>query len=154
MSKKDNQVINLTELYRNIELAKKDGKDVVMNHEADKAIAFLKVAEKQIEEAIVYIRELAKDALKPFNAKTLKGKYVTITVSAPRKVNEYSVTEDADSKFWKKEIKIIPNKEEIEKYLEENESLPIGVIRNELKSSVSIRLKQSALDDINSENES
>lgn len=142
--------INLVELSENIKLAKTSGKDVVMSDEADKAIAMIKVAESQIKEAIQVIREHATVALEPFNAKTLKGKYCTITVSAPRKVNEYSVDEEASKKYSNKEVKYTPNKEAIEEYIENNDGqLPRGVHRNELKRSVSIRLKKGFLDEAN-----
>lgn len=146
--------IDLVKLSEDIKLATKEGKDIVINDDADKAVAAVKLAEKQIEEAIDLIREAAKEALEPLNAKTMRGKFVTITVSAPRKVNEYSVDDEASSEFSVTQKKVIPNKEAIDKFIEDNDGrLPIGIHRNELKQSVSIKLKQSAIDDYENEQE-
>lgn len=150
----NNSIINLDDLARDIKVALQDGKDIIIDDNADKAVAAIKIAEKQIKQAINIIREHAKLALEPFNAKTLRGKYINITVSAPRKVNEYAVDDEADPMFWSKQVKMIPNKDAIESYVEKHDgSLPVGVHRNELKQSVSIKLKQSALDEFESNQE-
>lgn len=148
-----NTLISLDELDKSIKTIEQNGKDIVLSDEADKAVATIKIAEKKIDDVIDHIREVAKEALEPYNAKSLKGKYITISVSAPRKVNEYTVDDEAEAEYWTQQVRRIPNKEAIEAYIEKNDGhLPVGVHRNELKQSVSLRLKQTAIDDYESGN--
>lgn len=133
--------INLSQIKRQITLVKKVGNDVVIDDKADKAIGQLFMFQKQLDEALKAIKEQVAEALEPFNAKSLKGKYVTISIAEPRKDLKYKVDEEAQSKFAKQRISYTPNLEAIEEYIDQKGQLPQGVHLSGAKKVVRVTPK-------------
>lgn len=143
MSAFDNQIIDLNEIKKDIELAKVEGKNVVINERADYLIAKLKEYELLIEDTIKLIKSYVPDVLNELNSKSMKGRYCTVSLRAPGNVNKYKVDEDVSTEFITKttKIEIKPNVDSINKFYEENGHLPLGVHLIKLEPVVSIRAK-------------
>ncbi|UOF78710.1 gp157-like protein [Caudoviricetes sp.] len=133
--------INLSQIKRQITLVKKVGNDVVIDEKADKAIGQLFMFQKQLDEALKEVKAQVADALAPFNAKSLKGKYVTISVAEPRRDLKYKVDDEASAKFAKQRISYTPDVEAIEQYIDEKGQLPQGVHLSGAKKVVRVTPK-------------
>jgi len=138
------EVIDLKSLKENIELAKVEGKNVVINDKADYAIAKIKEAEKLIENTIELIKSYVPEVLEELNATNMKGKYCTISLSKPRNMGEYKIEPDkqVDEKFITVKKSYVPNVDAIDAYVEEHQKLPYGIIQPQGKRVVSIRYKE------------
>lgn len=134
--------INLTEIKRKITLVKKVGDQVVIDEKAEKAIAQLFTFQKQLEEALKNVKGQVAEALEPFGAKTLKGKYVTVSVAEPRKDMKYRVDEEAQGKYAKQRISYVVDADKIEEYIEEKGQLPQGVHLSGANKVVRVTVKK------------
>jgi hypothetical protein len=141
--------IRIKDIIKDISKVKKDGDKILIDDSVDKAIAQLKVAENQIKEAITIIKEHAKAVADPLNAKSLRGKYCTISISAPRKTKKYIIDlDEVDPKFVSTELIKSANIEEINKYIEKESRLPTGITKAVGNPVVSIRTKTGTADDL------
>ena len=107
-----------------------DGKNVVMSEEASKRIADFKRAQKLLSEVEDMLKEQVRDALAPFNATSLRGRYATISVGKPRKpASKYKIAADTpNADLYKTEkISLVPDETKIDAYFEANKHLPAGI---------------------------
>lgn len=132
--------IDLTVLREQLEIAKLEGKNVVMDDRADKAVATLKDFERQIKFVIDALKAEMPAILEPFNATKIKGKYCTISIGKPRGTSSYFVDEEG-SEYLKQQISNVIDVDKIEAYIEDKGQLPKGVHRNDPKPVISIRAK-------------
>ena len=132
--------IDLVALREQLQVVRQEGENIVLSDKADRAIGLLKLYESQIDIAIKIVKNIIPETLAPFNAKTVRGKYCTISVGKPRGTSAYYVDEEG-SEYLKQRITNIPDVEKIEAYIESRGQLPIGVHKNEPKPVVSIRAK-------------
>lgn len=145
MTKSNNNTINLTTLEKQIKAVQKIGDQVVIDEKADKAIAEIYLAKKKLDDVLLNIKSLVQEGMQPFNAKSLKGKYVTISIAQPRADLKYKVDPETGSKFAKQVVTYKPDVEAIDKYVEEKDQLPQGVSLSNAKETVRITPKLQAL---------
>lgn len=146
--KKD--LIRVDEIVKSIKLARQEGKDILLNEDADRAIAYLKFLESEIEVTLKAIKSQMPEVMLPFNAKTIRGKYCRITVGNPKSTSLYRVDEsEVEDKFITRTttVKVVPNHKAILEYKKQNKSLPVGVYDNNPPSVVSIAVISSVIDD-------
>lgn len=136
--------INLSQIRRSITLVKKVGNDVVIDEKADKAIAQLFTFQKELDEALKAVKAQVGEALAPFNAKTLRGKYVTVSIAEARRDLKYRVDEDAQAKYAKQRISYTPDVDKIQAYIDEKGQLPQGVHITDAPKVVRVMVRREA----------
>lgn len=131
--------INPAELFQ----AQNDGKDIMINPEAENAILRLLEIQKEVDSAVDALKsEIERQALE-FNPNfsSLKGDKLKINYSAAgAKYKDNGTAKNHRSKFWKKKIVWSLDSKAIDDYRAKRYKLPAGIV--ELSRSKTIRLSE------------
>lgn len=142
------QLIDISAIESIVSTIHEEGKNVVMSEVANRQIADFKKAQKLMQEAESVLKKHIRIALAPFNAKSIKGQWATISLTKPRQPSS-PYTVDAKKKddpelrpFMRKKITLVPDEDKIDAFKKEHGYLPPHITITEAgEPGLSIRLK-------------
>jgi hypothetical protein len=145
------QLIDISAIESLVATIHEEGKDVVMSEDANRQIAQFKKAQKLMAEAEKILKVHIREALEPFNAKSIKGQWATISLTKARQPSapytvDYKKKDDPELKpFMKEKITLVPDELKIDEFKEEHGYLPPHITIAEAgEPGLSIRLKDYA----------
>lgn len=131
--------INPAEIFQ----AQNEGKDIMLNPDAENAILRLLDIQKEVDSAVNALKtEIERQALE-FNPNfsSLKGEKLKINYSAAgAKYKDDGTAKNHRAKFWKKKIVWSLDSKAIDDYRAKRYKLPAGIV--EISRSKSIRLSE------------
>lgn len=135
--------INLAEIF----YAQKEGKDFIVNPNAESAIVRLLNIQTEVNKAVELLKgEIERQALE-FNPNfsAIKGEKVKINYSAAgAKYKDNGTAKFHSSKFWKKKVTWTPDSKAIDTYRAKSYRLPAGITEVDRKKTIRITVSEGA----------
>lgn len=127
--------------------AREDGKDIMVNPEAEGAIIRLLAIQSEVDKAVELLKSEIECQALQFNPNfsAIKGNRLKINYSASgAKYKEDGTAKNHSSKFWKKKVTWSLNSKAIDEYRARRYRLPSGIIELPRRKTIRLSVSEAA----------